>query len=74
MIKYSFKEDTTQRIFRIEEEDAEDENNAKSDEEVNEILASSVQDDHFQVIFQEKQAIFEKMHNLVGVSRGESHI
>ena len=74
MIKYSFKEDTTQRIFRIEEEDAEDENNAKSDEEVNEILASSVQDDNFQVIFQEKQAIFEKMHNLVGVSRGESHI
>jgi len=49
MIKYSFKEDTTQRIFRIEEEDAEDENTAES-EEVNEILASSVQDDDFEVI------------------------
>jgi len=64
-IKYCFKEDSTQRIFRIEEEDVEDANPADSDEEGNEIVASRVQDDDSEVSFQEKQSIFEQMHNSV---------
>jgi hypothetical protein len=37
-IKYCFKEDSTQRIFRIEEEDVEDANPGDSDEEGNDII------------------------------------
>jgi len=61
-IKYCFEEDSTQRIFRIEEQD---ENPADSDKEGNEIVASRVQNDDSEVSFQEKQAIFEQSHNSV---------
>ena len=44
-IKYRFKEDSTQRIFRIEDEEVEDANPEDSDEEGNEIESSRVQDD-----------------------------
>ena len=46
-------------------EDVEDENPADSDEESNEIVALRVQDDDSEVSFQEKQSIFEQMHNSV---------
>ena len=58
-IKYCFKEDSTQRIFRTEEEDVKYANPADSDEKGNEIVASRVQDDDSEVSFQEKQSIFE---------------
>ena len=74
-IKYCFNEDSTQRIFRIEEEDIEDANPAHSDEEGNEIVASRVQTDDSEVSFQEKQAIFEQLHNsVIGHLGGRSHL
>ena len=47
----------------MEEEDVEDENPADIGEEGNDVVASRVQDEDSEVSFQEKQAIFEKMHN-----------
>ena len=38
-VKYCFKEDSTQRIFRMEEEEIEDAYPGDSDEEGNEIVA-----------------------------------
>ena len=64
-IKHCFKEDSTQRIFRTEEEEVEDANPGDSDEEGDEIVASRVQDDDSEVSLQEKQAIFEQSHNSV---------
>ena len=74
-IKYCFKEDSSQRIFRMEREDVEDENPADGDKEGNKLVASRVQDDDYEVSFQEKQTIFEQMHNsVVGHLGVESHI
>jgi len=64
-IKYCFKEDSTQRIFRMEEKEVEDANPGDSDEEGNEIVASRVQDDDSEVSLEEKQAIFEQSQNSV---------
>ena len=65
MINYYFKEYSTQRIFRIEETEIEDAYPEDSDEEGNVIVSSRVQDADFEVSLQEKQAIFEKVHNSV---------
>ena len=64
-IKYCFKEDSTQRIFRIEKEEVEDAYPGDSDEEGNEIVPSRVQDADSEVSSQEKQVVFEKFHNSV---------
>jgi hypothetical protein len=64
-IKYCFKEDSTQRIFRIEEEEVEDAYPGDSDEEGNEIVPSRVQEADSEVSSQEKQVVFEKFHNSV---------
>ena len=64
-IKYCFKEDSTQRIFCIEEEEIKDAYPGDSNEEGNEIVASSVQDVDSEVSLQEKQAIFAQSHNSV---------
>jgi len=64
-IKYFFKEDSTQRIFRTEEEKVEDANPGDRDEEGNEIVASRVQDDDSEVSLQGKEAIFEQSPNSV---------
>ena len=45
MIKYCVKEDTMQRIFRMKEEEVEDENPGDSDEEGYEIVSLRVQND-----------------------------
>ena len=62
-IKYCFKEDSTQRISRLKEE--EDANPGDRDEEGNEIVASRVQDDDSEVSLQGKEAIFEQSPNSV---------
>ena len=64
-IKYCFKKDSTQRIFRIEEEEVEDAYPGDSDEEGNEIVPSRVQDADSEVSLQEKQAILAQFHNSV---------
>ena len=56
-------EDSTQRIFCIEEEEVEDDIPGFRDEEGDEIVALGAQDD--EVRFQEDRAVFEKMHNSV---------
>ena len=58
-IKYCFKEDITQRIFGMEEEEIEDVNPGDSDEEGDEIVAWRVHDEESEVRSQEKRAIFE---------------
>jgi len=60
-----FKEDSTQHIFRMEEEEVADTNPGDSNEEGNENVASKGQDDNSEVSLQEKQAIFEQSHNSV---------
>ena len=63
-----FKEDSTQHIFRMEEEEVEDENPGEGDdnyEKWDEIVVLRAQNDESEVRFQEKQAVFEKMHNSV---------
>ena len=64
-IKYCFKEDSTQRILRIEEEEVEDAYPGDSDKEGHEIVPSRVQDADSEVSSQEKQVVFEKFHNSV---------
>ena len=54
MIKYCYKEDTTQRIFRMEEEEVEDEYPGDSDEEGNEKVALRALVDESEVRIQEK--------------------
>ena len=62
-VRYNFKDDSTQRIFRMDESELEFQKAVSSDSE--DETVNKAQDEDSEVRFQKGSAIFEKFHNLV---------
>ena len=64
-VRYCFKDDSTQRIFRMDESQLEFQKSVSSDSEDEELEVINPQDEDSEVRFQKASAIFEKFHNSV---------
>jgi len=64
-VRYCFKDDSTQRIFRMDVLELEFQKSMSSDSEDKELEVNKAQDKDSEVKFQKTSAIFEKFHNSV---------
>ena len=64
-VRYCFKDDSTQRIFRMDESEIEFQDTGSSDSEDDELEIIKAQDEDSEVNLQKDSAVFEKFHNSV---------